>query len=280
MSEDRPVIRKVKRKGHEGGHGGSWKVAYADFVTAMMAFFLLMWLLAALKPEQRVGLAGFFREFNLFEQGGGMAVSGAGQAPAAAPAVPSIRAQQTDLTAKTPLTSTTVEHVPGDAAGEKSPPPLPPAELRSQLIKMVEERLSDVKDQVLIDVFEGGVKIQMVDKQGRPMFALGSERLTKEGARVLKVIAESIKNLDQSIAIEGHTDALAFTSGQYTNWELSTARASEARKELERQGLDPGKLLRVAGYASVDPLIKEDPNDQRNRRISILIFEKTALPRQ
>jgi len=136
----------------------------------------------------------------------------------------------------------------------------------------IEAKLGDVKDQVLVDVFEGGVRIQLTDKEGKLMFPLGGSDLTPEARRILKVITENFKDNENKIAIEGHTDALSYSSNRYTNWELSTERASIARRELEKNGLNPDRLSRVAGYAASDPLIKDNPSDPRNRRISIILL--------
>ncbi|HEX7519893.1 MAG TPA: OmpA family protein, partial [Candidatus Deferrimicrobium sp.] len=133
-----------------------------------------------------------------------------------------------------------------------------------------------VKDQVLVEVFEGGVRIQLVDKDGRLIFPLGSAEPTQAARKIFDVIAGSIKDVPNKIAIEGHTDALTYSSGRYTNWELSTERASAARKELEEHGLDPDRLTRVSGFAATEPLIKGNPNDPRNRRISIILQYPTG----
>jgi chemotaxis protein MotB len=247
------IIKKVKKAGHEGGHGGSWKVAYADFVTAMMAFFLLLWLITMVAPEKRARVSAYFKSFSIFEKSG----------------------------------SSMMFDSPGGVVGEaggkfgKMEKELgrgvtdlmsSPERFKEQVKGDIEAKLSDVKDQILVDVFEGGVKIQLTDKEGRTMFPLGGADLTPQAKNILKVITENFKNVDNKIAIEGHTDALSYSSNRYTNWELSTERASAARKELELNGLNPDRLVRVAGYAATDPLIKEDPNDPRNRRISIILL--------
>ncbi len=245
------IIKKSKKRGHEGSHGGSWKVAYADFVTAMMAFFLLLWLITMVSPEKRARVASYFKYFALFQHAGTSMMEGsveimderAGEAP----------------------------KVPKEL-GRGSMDVLSREQLKDRLKKQIEEKLADVKDQVMVDIFEGGVRIQLVDKKGKPMFSLGSAEPTEDAKKILKVIAESIRDINNKIAIEGHTDALTYSTNKYTNWELSTERASAARRELERYGMDPDRLTKVAGYAATDPLIKEDPTDPRNRRISILLL--------
>ncbi len=151
--------------------------------------------------------------------------------------------------------------------------------LMEKIKREIERKLAELKDQVIIDIFEGGVRIQLVDKDKKPMFALASAEPTPDAKRILRVIADNINGLNNKIAIEGHTDSLSYASGKFTNWELSTERASAARKELERDGMSPDRLTRVAGYAATDPLIPENPADPRNRRISImLMFQKPKSP--
>lgn len=135
----------------------------------------------------------------------------------------------------------------------------------------LEEKLGDMKDQVLVDVVDEGIRIQMTDKEGSLMFERGNNKLTPKAKEVLKVISKDIKTLPNKIIIEGHTDSLSYAGSQYSNWELSTERASSARKELEATGLDSKRITRVAGYADTDPLIKDNPQDSRNRRISITL---------
>jgi chemotaxis protein MotB len=244
------IIKRVKKKVEGGGHGGSWKVAYADFVTAMMAFFLLMWLITMVAPEKRARVATYFKKFSVYEKGGASMM----------------------MEKNVAITSET--------GGEISVPKefntgkqneVTREELKEKLRKGVEQQLADVKDQVIVDVFEGGVRIQLVDKEGRPVFPLGSADPTPVARKIFTVIAGSIKDVPNKIAIEGHTDALTYSSGRYTNWELSTERASAARKGLEANGLNSDRLARVSGFAATQPLITGNPNDPRNRRISIIL---------
>ncbi len=246
MDEKKLIILRVKRKDPILQHGSSWKVAYADFVTALMAFFLLMWLLAMIAPSRRAEMARYFREFT--------PVGKSTKAPT----------QQGSPVLKASPESHQTQ-------------PAPSERLRSDLSEIIKARLGDLRDQVLVDTFDAGVRVQVVDKQGRPMFDLGSPRLTEDAQKALKVIAESIQGMENKVAVEGHTDALSYSSNKYTNWELSTERASAARQELERNGLNPDRLVKVAGYAAVDPLIKANPYAPQNRRISILIYDKKDL---
>jgi chemotaxis protein MotB len=256
--EGQPVIiKKVGKKGHGGGHGGAWKVAYADFVTAMMAFFLLMWLLAMVSPEKRAGVSYYFKHFNVFDKSGLSFVE--------TKITPRVSLMDDQAVGK-PELSLQIE--------EEEERALKSSEALSEhLKKEIETKLNDFKDQIIIDTFEGAVRIEILDKETGTMFPLGSAEISANGKRILKTISPAIISSNRKIAIEGHTDALVFAaSNKYSNWELSTERASVARKELERDGLPPEMLMRVTGYAATEPLVKSNIYDPRNRRISILMF--------
>jgi chemotaxis protein MotB len=153
--------------------------------------------------------------------------------------------------------------------------------LKEAMAKMIEERLKEYKEELIIDTFDNGVRIQMLYGEGNPFFDSASSQLTGDARNVLKVIADTVRDLPNQIAVEGHTDAvpLGGPSSRYTNWELSTDRASSARVILEEFGLDPKRMVRVAGYAATQPLIRENPEDPRNRRVSILLFnDPTRAP--
>jgi len=246
------IIKKIKKNDHGEHHGGSWKVAYADFVTAMMAFFLLLWLITMTSPEKRAKISNYFKYFSLFEAGG------------------------SSILEKT--SSMFEEAGPNDQKAFREIPDkntlnsMSSKELEVALQKGILEKLGSLKDQVIVDIVDEGVRIQIVDKEGSLMFEKGSTKPTEKARQILKVIAENINSLPNKVIIEGHTDALPFSDRQYSNWELSTERASSARRELEANGLDPKRIMRVAGYADTDPLIKDNPLDPRNRRISIILY--------
>ncbi len=248
MKAQKIIIKKVVKKGHGAHHGGSWKVAYADFVTAMMAFFLLLWLLTMVSQEKRAVLSQYFKHFSIFEKSG--------------QAVLDMQAGFTGQGATTMKQAT------------QTLPIMKPEEFKEVLKKAIEEKLGDVKDQIAVDIFEGGVRIQLIDKEGKPMFNLGSSTPTPLAIRILSVVGESIIPMPNSVAVEGHTDSLAFKGTTYTNWELSTERALSARKVLEKLGLSETRIGRVSGYADTVPYIKEDTTDARNRRISIILLHQ------
>ncbi|HTZ41082.1 MAG TPA: flagellar motor protein MotB [Syntrophales bacterium] len=241
------IIKKVKKKHGEGHHGGSWKVAYADFVTAMMAFFLLLWLLSMVSTEKRAVMAEYFKNFSIFKE------SGRNFQPGSAFVI-------TDHIKKAELKPENVASalkiaLKKKGAGNKG------------------ENGQGASDQIIIDAVEGGVRIQIVDKEGSPMFQLGSAEPTEKAKEILASVAEVIKDQDAKIAIEGHTDAAPFRGDQITNWELSTNRASAARRMLETNGLDPSRVARVVGFADTQLYIKDQPKDPQNRRISIILMQ-------
>lgn len=249
------IIKKVKKGGHGGHHGGSWKVAYADFVTAMMAFFLLMWLITMVSPEKRARVSGYFKHFSIFDKSG-TAIIDSGTGALMGEGGGNIGKAMPEL-----------------KKGEE----LTPEQLKETIQREIKEKLKGleeqfIKDQLSIDIANGGVRIQILDKEGRPIFPVGGSKMSPEAMEILKAIASQIKDLPNKVIIEGHTDALSYTSNKYTNWELSTERASFARRVLEENGLNPDRIFRVSGYAATDPLIKDNPNDPRNRRISIIIL--------
>ncbi|MBF0516204.1 MAG: OmpA family protein [Nitrospirae bacterium] len=318
------IIKKKKKGGHGGAHGGSWKVAYADFVTAMMAFFLLMWLLNMTSPTKKLQLSTYFKNVSMFDAlsmnfvGKGKDVvdstvtkypkdditdtieGASSDGPGAADGTAALEKLKEKLLKQLEKVEEKLkDSAPADleklekmrqslqkelkdveekikeaaSIGAEQFKEKLKKDIGENLKKEIGERNSELKDQVLIDVVEGGIRISLIDKTGKPMFALGSPELMLDAKRLLHIIATDIKTLKNvKLSIEGHTDALVYSSSRYTNWELSTDRASAARKELEADGISPDDLSRVAGFAATQPLIKENPNDPRNRRITILVY--------
>lgn len=266
-SQKNIIIKQVKKNIVGGHHGGSWKVAYADFVTGMMAFFLLMWLISMVAPEKRARVATYYKHFSLFEQSGSSIMSNKTAILSESGGEVSIPKEYYDKGDKAEK-----EKEKGKGKGKGTDPnAVTPQKLQEKLKSEMQAKLKGMEDQILVEVFPGGVRIQLVDKDGQPIFPLGGSVPTEVGKKMLEAVAGSIKEVPNKIAIEGHTDALSYSSNRYTNWELSTERASAARKQLETFGLNPDSLALVAGYAATLPLIKDNPNDPRNRRISIII---------
>jgi len=231
-------------------------VAYADFVTAMMAFFLLMWLLSMASPEKRAAVSQYFKNFDVFNIGasssGRSFMSGSNQAFDSGDSMGKPNRQvKRDSRAKVQSLS--------------------PEDLSERLKNAINEQLRSVRNQVLVDITEEGVRIQIVDAEGSPMFSSGSASPMQKAQDILQLVAENIIDIPNRIVIEGHTDAAPFRSGQITNWELSTDRASSARRILEANGIEPERVARVVGFADQELFIKLDPYDPRNRRISIIL---------
>ena len=242
------IIRKKKR-GHHDAHGGSWKVAYADFVTAMMALFLLLWLLSMVSEEKRVVLSDFFKHYSVFESG-----------------------QSFMPGSRHAMKETGLEFGTSKNIRVKGMQQVPAELLKEKIESELSEKLKDIKDQVLMEVVEGGLKIQIVDNAGKPIFNLGSDKPTERAKEIIKIVSENIKELPNKIVIEGHTDSAMFQTGEITNWELSTGGASSARRELEANGIDPVRFDKIVGYSDKQLLVKDSPFDPRNRRISLLIM--------
>jgi len=266
------IIIKKKKKTPEGHHGGSWKVAYADFVTALMAFFLLLWLITMVSPEKRLALSEYFKNFNIFKE-----MSSSGHS------VMDKSAQVFDKQGMGANTSARGLNRDGAAAKGSQGPSVIKVEAKGiistedlvkKLKSAIEEKLKFVKNQIFVDVVEGGVRIQIVDMEGSPMFNLGSADPTAKARQILAIVADNIRDVPNRVAIEGHTDSAPFRGAQITNWELSTSRASAARRELENNGIDPTRIARVVGYADQELYITENPRDPRNRRISIILIQK------
>jgi len=249
--EEKPKVIVVKRvkKGHGGHHGGSWKVAYADFVTAMMAFFLLMWLLSMVSPEKRAVMALYFKHFSLFEQGGQSFMFEHGMKPMDAKGGEEYYEKGDSVS-----TGFTEEELKGHLAAE------------------LQKSLGSMSANVILDLSESGVRIQIVDTQDGLIFPPGGTQMTDLGRRILRTAAETMRGVPNKIVIEGHTDSSVLRNESMSNWELSSLRACSARRELELMGIASDRIERVVGFANKDPLFKDNPEDPRNRRISIVFL--------
>ena len=256
-----PIIIKRKKAGHGGHHGGAWKVAYADFVTAMMAFFLVMWLVNQSK-EVKSSVAGYFRDPGVFDQArsdGPIAGGDLRLDPEAAP--PS-----------DPKT--------GLAADERA--------ALEDTAKRIKQRLAEAPDlrslgrQIEIQITRDGLRIELVDAESQTFFATGSAALAPGTEKVLELIARELGQLKNSIVIEGHTDSRPYAATDlYSNWELSADRANAARRVMERSGLQGGQVRGVRGYADRQLRVSETPLDARNRRVSVIVehlWRASSLP--
>jgi chemotaxis protein MotB len=262
------IIKKIKKKKGGGAHGGSWKVAYADFVTAMMAFFLMLWLLSMVSEEKKAALSEYFNKYSIFQESGTSAIT-SHNAKLTDPDFLSQPKQDSSkergLTFQGKKTGETAHKTKVNLSAKDE-------ELVKKIRSSIDAKMAAIRDQVLVDVVEEGIRIQIIDTEGSVMFHLGSAQPTPKAKAILKLVSSNIHEMAGRIVVEGHTDSAPFKKGQTTNWELSTSRASSARMELEANEVDPGRISRVVGYADTELLIPLDPLDPRNRRISIIIL--------
>ena len=277
MSEQKaPIIVKRIKKVVGGHHGGAWKIAYADFVTAMMAFFLLMWLLGSTAKGDLNGIAEYFKTpLKVAMQGG----SGSGDSSSV------IKGGGTDISRKSGQVKK------GETEAEKKSYNLKAAQAELERIeagklKQLKNRLEvaieanptlrQFKRQLLVDITSEGLRIQIVDELNRPMFNLASAELQPYTKIILREIGMALNDVQNRVSLSGHTDAVQYANAGrgYSNWELSADRANASRRELIAGGMDEAKMLRVVGLASSVPFNNAEPNDPVNRRISIIVMNK------
>lgn len=284
-----PIIKKVKKVHGHGHHGGAWKVAYADFVTAMMAFFLLMWLLNATTQEQRLGIANYFSPVTVTKvniSGSGGVLGGTVVAPEGA------MKQDTAPPAVSPAMQPPAESLDGEdnEFPASSPQPQEDKSLtdalkqkEEQAFKQVEDNLrqamqsdEDLKklgNNLLIDRTAEGLRIQIIDQDQVEMFAIGKAQMFDYTQKLLYKVAQAIGKMPNKISISGHTDGRQYApSATYTNWELSADRANAARRVLIGAGIPEDRVARVQGKADREHIVKNDPMDAKNRRLSIILL--------
>jgi chemotaxis protein MotB len=295
MSSNQPiVIKKVKKVIGGGHHGGAWKVAYADFVTAMMAFFLLMWLINTTSPEQKRGIADYFAPASVSRssQGsdgllGGTAFQEDG-ARASGSNQPAMR-MSADASQRR-----TRAYGEGDSNGANDPSDESLALAEARRAQGAEFRnaeaslrqalqdlpdLADLSKHVIVDQTPEGLRIQLIDQEGRAMFADSSPEPLPRTVRLLEAVAKVIEQLPNRISISGHTDSIAPSRPGYSNWDLSSDRANAARRLMEQYGVEADRIYQVTGKSSSEPLYPDDPDLPANRRISIILLrEAPVLP--
>ena len=273
----RPIIVKRIKKGGGGHHGGAWKIAYADFVTAMMAFFLLMWLLGSTAKGDLNGIAEYFKTPLKVAMAGG---SGSGDANTVLPGGGKDLTRQEGQLRKGENDTVTKRSVRAAAAELQKAEQARLEELKKRIETAIDNSptLKQFKNQLLIDITSEGLRIQIVDEKNRPMFALASAQLQPYTREILREIGKTLNDVPNKISLSGHTDATPYSSGEkgYSNWELSADRANASRRELIAGGMDESKVLRVIGLSSAVLLDKEDPFNPINRRISIIVMNKKA----
>jgi chemotaxis protein MotB len=275
----RPIIVKRVKKGGHGHHGGAWKIAYADFVTAMMAFFLMMWLLGSTSKGDLKGIADHFKQplrVAMFGgEGSGDATSiikGGGEDLSRSAGQVRRGAANLRATAK-------AKSLREQAEFEKKEKQAL-LDLKTQIEKMIENNpaIKQFKNQLLIDITPEGLRIQIVDEQNRPMFDTSSADIKPYTRDILREIGKLLNAVPNRVTVSGHTDAAQFAGGEkgFSNWELSANRANSARRELVSGGMDEFKVLRVTGLASTIMFDRNDPLNPTNRRISIIVMNKKA----
>jgi chemotaxis protein MotB len=270
------IIVRRKKKGHgHGHHGGAWKIAYADFVTAMMAFFLLMWLLGSTSKYDKEGIEEYFNTplSALFGDQGGAAhhtsvVNGGGASLASSRPGEANKTQPQPTPTKVTRTSLQMEDMQRLQ------------QLKAKLSTIIDAtpQLKAFKDQIRIAITSEGLRIEIVDSKNRPMFASGSFKMEGYATTILTNIGSTLNDVDNRVSIAGHTDAVPYSGGQtgFSNWELSSERANAARRALVAGGMKEGKVLQVRGLADALPLNKDVIDEPTNRRISILVLNKAS----
>ena len=312
-----PIIKKIIKKGHGGHHGGSWKVAYADFVTALMAFFLVMWLLAISSEAGKAAMAEYFQELTMEDavfnggllmtdtqsgakgpgimEGGCMQLQSQGKLKALMEPSEELSAFITAAKkAMEDLASLPEGTVGGEGAGDMGRAEREAREElaakqnveKQQASAALQESLraelgGDLGSNILVEPAPGGLRVQLIDADGRPIFETGGVKFTPVGKQILMAVGERLNSVPNKISIEGHTDATVPTNQQRTNWELSTMRAASARIMLATESKIPDERIKmVAGFAATQPLDQNNPKDPINRRVSIMIWDDEAQPGQ
>jgi len=280
------IIKKIKKGGH-GAHGGAWKIAYADFVTAMMAFFLLLWLLSSASQEQLAGIADYFAPTtaSVSQSGSGqilggttIAVDGAMEDTVSRPQVtmdlpPPKAGSGGEAMQDAPVTA--------DQAAEKAKKAAEDTQFQEaqDALKTAMETLPEFQQlakSLMVEDTPEGLRIQIVDQDGLAMFASGQAAMFEHTQKVISLVVSVIEKMPQDLAISGHTDAVPMSGTQYTNWELSSDRANAARRFLVESGVPSERIASVVGKAATEPLLMDDPKNARNRRLSIVLLRGTG----
>jgi len=293
MSGNKPVvIKKVKKVIGGGHHGGAWKVAYADFVTAMMAFFLLMWLINTTSPEQKRGIADYFAPASVSRstQGSDGLLGGTAFQEDGARASGSNRQIDEELSAENQRTKSGGSADEGETqAGVPSESALAQAMSKRETAKFasaetsLRQALQDLPDyaelskNIIIEQNDDGLNIQLVDQEGRAMFAGSSPDPLPRTQHLLDTVAKVIQQLPNRISISGHTDTSAPSRSGYSNWDLSADRANASRRILEKAGVESDRIFQVAGKGDREPLYPDDPDLPANRRISITLMPEAPV---
>lgn len=287
MEKGTQSIIIVKKKGHgHGHHGGGWKVALADFMTAMMAFFMLMWLLGSTSKEEQKAISGYFNdpgsEYAIGEGGANPGLISMEQPQVESHSQDPQNEEKSDRDNSEENTKTQNAEQISETKLKKEMERIEKEQLEQLQAQVREEINKDpifqqVKDQILIDLTALGLRIQIVDKDQRPGFDVGSARMKPYIEDVLNSLAPLLDKVQNKISVTGHTDSTSYGAGAtYTNWELSADRANSARRALLHGGFPEGKVVTVQGMGSAAPLIADKPDDPINRRIAIIVLKKAV----
>ena len=282
MDNNQPIIVKRVKRFAAGHHGGAWKIAFADFATAMMAFFLVMWLLGSTAKGELQGIAAYFASPLKVAMTGG---DGAGNSSSVIPGGGNdlskvhgqVRRSDTDSekARRQSIDTARAERAKQDAERIKT--------LQAKIDALITEnpRLNEYKSQIRIDVTPDGLQIQIVDDQNRPMFDSGSAMVKPYMRDILREIGAALNGVENRVSLAGHTDAVPYSNSDrgYSNWELSSDRANATRRELVAAGMPDAKLGRVVGLAASDLLEPDNPRSAANRRITITVLTREAEER-
>lgn len=286
QDELQPIIVKKIKKGGGGHHGGAWKVAYADFVTAMMAFFLLLWLLNVTTKEQKEGIAEYFDpnpKITVSESGSGGLLGGLTVSPDGA----MVETTQ-PITAPTPTDQSGSKSDPSTIAEEKLREEIAKREnaefkeVEKQIQEAIQEspELKELSKNIMMDITPEGLRIQIVDQDGNPMFPSGSAEMYDKTRKLMTQVAQVINKMPNELSIRGHTDGVPYGKGaSYTNWELSADRANSSRRVLIDAGVPENRINNVLGKSDKDHMF-ENGKDARNRRISIILLREALTYEQ
>jgi chemotaxis protein MotB len=288
-----PIIIKKKKGGHgHGHHGGAWKVAYADFVTAMMAFFLLMWLLNATTEEQRLGISNYFTPDAVSRSmsGGGDILAGSSlsrDSKLVDPSLPPINAQPTDMDAsqerkplkdnpeQDSLNKDSTDNIENKTKKEAEAFQKATEEIKQAIQQSPE--LAKLVNNIIVEQTQEGLRIQIIDQEKLSLFPLGSAQMYDYTKQLLAKIAQIVTKLPNKIKISGHTDSAPYPpTASYTNWELSSDRANASRRVMVMAGVPSERVAWVVGSGDTEHLFPEDPTSPRNRRVSIVLLRDSV----
>lgn len=268
-ADGRIVIRRP-RKAHSGHYGGSWKIALADLMTALMALFLVLWMVSAATPRELQGLAEYFRTPLA------VALSNGDRSTASTSAIPGGGPDPAHADGERARIDIRTQRLPADVRRSL-------VELRHRIESVIQAdpELRNLREQMRFEMTPEGLRIQLLDSGSRPMFRIGSDSVAPYMRKLLRTLAPLLNELPNRVSISGHTDSLRYAGGDsgYSNWELSTDRANASRRELVAGGLDSDKLLRVTGMGDGVPMPGSLPGDPVNRRIAILVLGERASAR-